>query len=97
MSVPSSKYMVSLPIYDVYTKVLYFPSATPKLEVCHSISLLDFNLNFNLQDSCNFFLLSNELKPLSLTGTSILLPYLPGHDYVLLKSPGSGVPRSTYQ
>ena len=78
------KYCTSLPLHPSWRFVRIL------------LACLTLKWTFNLQDGCNFFLLSNELKPLSLTGTSILLPYLPGHDYVLLKGPGNGVHRSSY-
>ena len=43
-----------------------------------------------------FSLLTNELKPLYPTGSFVPVPYLPGHDYVVLSGTKDGHAMITY-
>ena len=48
------------------------------------------------QITSKFTVLSNELKPLQFSGSFVPVPYLPGHDYVLLPGAADGFLRMTY-
>ena len=50
----------------------------------------------NLKDPCKFTLLTNELKPIHKTNRCAQVPYLEGHDYVLLPGAGNDFGRLAY-
>ena len=49
-----------------------------------------------IQNVSKFSLLTNEMKPLHYTGSLVAVPFLPGHDYVLLPGDKDGFLRTTY-
>ena len=51
---------------------------------------------FLVQELCRFTLLTNELQPKHKAEHYALLPFLPGHDYVLLPGVGDGQVRIAY-
>ena len=54
------------------------------------------SLNVYFQGATKFTLLSNEMKPLHFTGSFVPVPFLPGHDYVLIPGVKDGILRTTY-
>ena len=85
MSVSNSKYLMKIPIYDVYTQVLVFPSPVPNLEVCFKIQIIFVIICFP-QGICNVALVTMDTEPIKTSGDFIMAPFFKGHDYVLLPS-----------
>ena len=43
---PRYEYFMSVPIYDDYTDIVYFPFPDPKLQVCERLSIFRLFMNF---------------------------------------------------
>ena len=93
----NTEFLVNIPIYGGHTNLLFFPSLQAHKEVLvHFLPILQLHKCNFIQNVSKFTLLTNEMKPLKYTGSLVPVPFLPGHDYVLVPGVQDGFLRTTY-
>ena len=93
---PNTELLVNVPIYGDHTNLLFFPSPQGHKEVVFRILVILQSKCHFIQYASKFTILTNEMKPLHFTGSLVPVPYLPGHDYVLVPGVNADYLRTTY-